>query len=419
MADNNETETKTETPPPPLVSRALELSPASLKPAPRGGATLTQAPNGDVFLIGGANRDALSFGDVYCLDLASKSWSYVRPAGGSLSPRSGHSAVAFGHQLVVFGGLDASRGAVLNDVQVFDTETKRWWTPRVDADADSRDRPTPRNAHAAIRLARDRMLVFGGSSPFVGAMDDLFVLHIPVEDDARDAPSPSPAAPTPWRWERIETTERPAARELHAACWLPGAPRRICFVGGRGRDGGLCDDVAVLDVERWTWTLQRPPIAPQCWQRCAHVAAIVDRQLVSCWQRCAHVAAIVDRQLVSVGGWDGAEISADAWVLSAALDSDIGTWEPRALEDASKRDRVERFGHCGCVVQLPAQDHEPEEQQQQQQHEETAEAPDKGTTTSTTSRRRQQQHALLVFGGMNADRDLQDLVVIAPAALAL
>ncbi|KAJ0393221.1 hypothetical protein P43SY_000931 [Pythium insidiosum] len=406
MADNNETETKTQPPPP--VSRALELSPASLKPAPRGGATLTQAPNGDVFLIGGANRDALSFGDVYCLDLASKSWSYVRPAGGSLSPRSGHSAVAFGHQLVVFGGLDASRGAVLNDVQVFDTETKRWWTPRVDADADSRDRPTPRNAHAAIRLARDRMLVFGGSSPFVGAMDDLFVLHIPVEDDAHDAPSPG--ASTPWRWERIETTERPAARELHAACWLPGAPRRICFVGGRGRDGALCDDVAVLDVARWTWTLQRPPNAPQCWQRCAHRPPNAPQ----CWQRCAHVAAIVDRQLVSVGGWDGAEISADAWVLSAALDSDVGTWEPRALEDATKRDRVERFGHCGCVVRLPAQDHEPEEQQQQ--HEETVEAPDKET------RRRgqqQQQHALLVFGGMNADRDLQDLVVIAPAALAL
>lgn len=47
----------------------LELKPGSMQPQQRGGATLTQMDDGDVYLIGGANREATCFGDVHKFDL--------------------------------------------------------------------------------------------------------------------------------------------------------------------------------------------------------------------------------------------------------------------------------------------------------------------------------------------------------------
>ncbi|GLE01088.1 hypothetical protein PINS_up009901 [Pythium insidiosum] len=220
-------------------------------------------------------------------------------------------------------------------------------------------------------------------------MDDLFVLHIPIDDNA-------PERSALWRWQQIHCEGvRPSARELHVACWLPQAPPRVCFLGGRGRDrdGALCDDVAVLDVERWTWTLQSRPAS----------------SVLSWWQRCAHVAGVVDRQLVSVGGWDGAEISSECYALplsdaqQSEKTSEVATATARVVEDDEHEQRNQarlgRFGHCGCVVATAASaTKEPEAQQEEKE--------DDAAMHAT---------ALLVFGGMTADDDLQDLVVIAPA----
>lgn len=47
----------------------VELKPGSMRPQPRGGATLTQVENRDVYVIGGANREGICFGDVNKFDL--------------------------------------------------------------------------------------------------------------------------------------------------------------------------------------------------------------------------------------------------------------------------------------------------------------------------------------------------------------
>lgn len=52
---------------------------------------------------------------------ATSEWRLIVPSHGSLPPRSGHSAVAVGHALIVFGGFNARESLVYNDIHVFDT----------------------------------------------------------------------------------------------------------------------------------------------------------------------------------------------------------------------------------------------------------------------------------------------------------
>ncbi|KAE9280144.1 hypothetical protein PF008_g28206 [Phytophthora fragariae] len=174
---------------------SVAMDDSALKPAKRGGATLTQVgESGLIYLIGGANREGASFGDVHCFDFETRAWKFVIPSSGSLSPRSGHSAVAIGSKIYVFGGFDVAAGATFNDVNVFDTRTLSWYEGAVEG-----EEPRPRNAHAAIILPEDddsretrRMLVHGGSSLEVGASDELFLLHVPVHD-----------VDTALRWEKL------------------------------------------------------------------------------------------------------------------------------------------------------------------------------------------------------------------------
>nr|KAE8929191.1 hypothetical protein PF009_g20687 [Phytophthora fragariae] len=153
------------------AAESVAMDDSALKPAKRGGATLTQVGEGGlIYLIGGANREGASFGDVHCFDFETRAWKFVIPSSGSLSPRSGHSAVAIGSKIYVFGGFDVAAGATFNDVNVFDTRTLSWYEAAVEG-----EEPRPRNAHAAIILPEDddsretrRMLVHGGSSLEVG-----------------------------------------------------------------------------------------------------------------------------------------------------------------------------------------------------------------------------------------------------------
>ncbi|TMW58232.1 hypothetical protein Poli38472_011820 [Pythium oligandrum] len=326
----------------------------TMTPAPRGGATLSQLENGEIYLIGGANRETHSFGDAHRFDFETKTWSLVVPERGNLPARSGHSAIAIGDEIVVFGGLDPTECIVYDDVHIFSTRTRQWRQPDVEGWM-----PQPRNAHAAIRLpdqdGQHRILIYGGSSPSHGAFDDLYVLEMSIEDRA-----------APLRWDRIEDKqsegaqdEIPEARELHIATFL--TDKQVCFSGGRNRDGSICTDMALLDIESWRWQL-----VPICE-----------------WNRCSHAAGLVDGTLVSFGGWNGGAITDDTWEYADNEESWLSAQitSPSKDEKDPERDETqipERFGHCGCTIQ-----------------------PNKDSPTG-----------LLVFGGMNGEQDLNDLVWI-------
>lgn len=209
------------------------------------------------------------------------------------------------------------------------------------------------------------MVVFGGSSPDDGAMADVFVLTLPSDLAALRQTHDA------LTWERIECIdgEAPEARELHCATHVPQTAT-ICFSGGRNAAGDICTDVALLDTASWRWTL-----VPIC-----------------AWNRCAHVTAYVQDAVVSFGGFDGSALRGDCWVYADAIEA----WVEAELLDVSVSKTtadaqpaeavVGRFGHAGCAVALRS-------------------AKDAASKTNVTA-------ALLVFGGMTATQDLNDLVLL-------
>ncbi|KAG1695850.1 hypothetical protein DVH05_019188 [Phytophthora capsici] len=316
---------------------------SALKPAKRGGSTLTQVGS-SVYLIGGANREGTSYGDVHCFDLESREWAFVKPSSGKLPPRSGHSAVAIGDEIYVFGGLDAAESEIYNDVHIFNTRTLTWTFTTVEGEI-----PLPRNAHAAIALPEKdnfhRMLMYGGSSPESGAFNDLHLLLVPVDKTMK------------LRWEMIVASgETPEARELH--CPLLQSETVVCFAGGRNFDGKVCTDMAMLSFSSWTWQL-----VPICE-----------------WNRCSLVAGAVDGELISFGGWNGDRICGDCCRYSDDEESWLAVTTTE--KDPTVKDIPERFGHCGTTVTMP-----------------------QGEKT--------RKQALLIFGGMNSETDLDDLILIS------
>lgn len=220
------------------------------------------------------------------------------------------------------------------------------------------------------------MLIYGGSSPDDGAFNDAFVLQIPVAGN-------EPGVKEHLKWEKLEccTGEKPEGRELHCATLLPGLTSSsplICFSGGRNLDGNICTDMAVLNFKSWEWQL-----VPICE-----------------WNRCSHAAGLVNGALVSFGGFDGGAIRNDCWEYYDDAESWMRANTGGGNNDAGDTDGhektdcpetlpapsvLERFGHAGCAITINSRPADKEKTAKQ---------------------------ALLVFGGMNASSDLNDLVLI-------
>ncbi|CAK4081113.1 unnamed protein product [Aphanomyces euteiches] len=278
-------------------------------PAKRGGATLTPVTSEGktlLYLIGGANRAAEAFNDVHVFDYDKKRWTQASPQDNSaFEPRSGHTSIAIGACIYVFGGANLREGKVYNDLHILNTDTMEWTSPCADGDI-----PPPRSSHIAVALPQG-MLIFGGSSPLVGGMNDTFLL---TSKDGH------------FTWKSIASPEAAtlAKRELHSACVLNNL---VYICGGRLESGELCDELSILDTETWTWTIESMPA----------------------WRRCAHVSGVVHNQWLHFGGWDGgAEFCDDCWQLALDVRSSCCKAPMRQVELNGQGNG--RFAHCGCVV---------------------------------------------------------------------
>ena len=74
-----------------------------------------------MFVVGGAARTGDHFDDVHKFDLRAGKWVPVTVTGAKPPKMSGHSAVAFGDKLVVFGGMNMEAQEMYNDVWVLHT----------------------------------------------------------------------------------------------------------------------------------------------------------------------------------------------------------------------------------------------------------------------------------------------------------
>lgn len=309
------------------------IRPAILGAQPSGRGGCASATVGDMCLfIGGTDRSPRAFDEVWILKMApaspdgvsSSDWRWIRKSttvrgGGTLPARTGATATAVGRKVYVFGGQEPSRGTCFNDVVVLDCDSWEW--SRLEISGPS---PPPRNSHVACVVNGGRLLVvYGGSSPEVGPMSDVYLLDL--EEGAE-------------RWIRPKVTgQAPEPREMHAACVLPNTPgdgdwngdREIIVVGGRG-GASVLSDAVVLDAQRLEW-VRRGDVGVAV---CAHTAVP--------WRLGRSGAALL------FGGFGGAALRGNDTVT---VD---GTTLKTIVKGVSSEDAAfapePRFAHSSCLV---------------------------------------------------------------------
>eukprot|EP00904_Undaria_pinnatifida_P012669 jgi/Undpi1/8532/HiC_scaffold_25.g10999.m1 len=325
----------------PWACKTIPASSSAQAPCPRGGCSWTKVGS-KYILFGGADAHQQHFDDVHCFDAATGKWEETSVSGTPPSSRSGHSAVALGASLVVYGGMNVQDGVTFNDIYELRTGSMEW------VSLPCADTP-PRNSHAAV-LDGDTMVLIGGASPD-GQTDEVFTIDLSDRSNlscVRVDCQPSVSGACVAQSDGVGGA--PAARDMHSACvcnseLTGGAGAIILVMGGRSSTGVL-QDFFSLNTDTWTWSrLKDAPVA-----RCAHSA---------CLMQDAGIMAIF-------GGWDGGTLVADDLHL---YDVRCGKWTtPNILPRP-----MGRFAHAACT----------------------------GGGDN-----------VVVFGGVNPEEDLTDVVVI-------
>lgn len=183
--------------------------------------------------------------DLAHYDPLQNAWVETLAEGSVPSRRYGHSAVAYGDHMYIYGGYD-DYGFPCNDVHAFSFERLRWRALKSLG-------PSPDRFHHSAVLWQGSMYVFGG----YGGFADLFEYRLGS-----------------CTWTALQThAPRPEPRWGHRAVEHRGA---MYVVGG-------CDsvlsysDVWRLDLERRTWT--RLPPAEGHAQRFFHASCVYRERL--------------------------------------------------------------------------------------------------------------------------------------------
>lgn len=102
-------------------SWSWSIVPSALGAPPKRSSHTATIVNDHMVVVGGRGDQSTVLGDVAVFDVSTGHWILGVRVEGQLPPRYGHSAVAVGHNVVVFGGV-SEQGALLNDVWVLDCE---------------------------------------------------------------------------------------------------------------------------------------------------------------------------------------------------------------------------------------------------------------------------------------------------------
>ncbi|CAI0453754.1 unnamed protein product [Linum tenue] len=132
-----------------------------------------------IFIFGGCGQSSetnneVYYDDLYILNTETLVWKELSTAGQKLPPRAGHSTIAFGKNLFVFGGFADSQN-LYDDTYMLDLESGMW--TKVMAIGDG---PCARFSAAGDSLdpMKGGMLVLiGGCNKHLEALDDMFYLH--------------------------------------------------------------------------------------------------------------------------------------------------------------------------------------------------------------------------------------------------
>jgi hypothetical protein len=125
-------------------------------------------------LVFGGNDAAHSFEQLHLLELASMTWSLPAVHGTPPTPRTGHAALCLdGRRLLIHGGWDPRPGSdepeIWDDLVVLDTQTWSWSRPPVHGTP-----PSPRTGHSLVACG-GALYLFGGLGE-EDVLGDAFVL---------------------------------------------------------------------------------------------------------------------------------------------------------------------------------------------------------------------------------------------------
>jgi len=128
-----------------------------------------------LWIFGGSHSSpVVKTNDLWKFDLVTQNWEKVVGFGVPPSPRSDHSAVVVGKSIFIFGGSD-DKVSPLNDVHRFDTETLTWSTLDVKGNP-----PSVRSGHTTIAVGNN-IFLFGGArwdsrtSQWLSKSNELFI----------------------------------------------------------------------------------------------------------------------------------------------------------------------------------------------------------------------------------------------------
>ncbi|KAG6746932.1 hypothetical protein POTOM_049308 [Populus tomentosa] len=127
-----------------------------------------------IIVIGGEDGHDYYLSDVHILDTETLVWKELNTLGQKLPPRAGHSTVAFGKNLFVFGGFTDAQN-LYDDFYMLDVETGVWTKVMTTGDG-----PSARFSVAGDCLdpLKGGVLVFiGGCNKSLEALEDMYYLH--------------------------------------------------------------------------------------------------------------------------------------------------------------------------------------------------------------------------------------------------
>ncbi|XP_057952486.1 uncharacterized protein LOC131146738 isoform X2 [Malania oleifera] len=127
-----------------------------------------------IIVIGGEDAHDYYLSDVHILDADTLVWRELNTSGQLLPPRAGHSTIAFGKNLFVFGGFTDAQN-LYDDLHMLDVDTGLWTKLMAIGDG-----PSARFSVAGDNLdpMKGGVLVFiGGCNKHLEALDDMYYLY--------------------------------------------------------------------------------------------------------------------------------------------------------------------------------------------------------------------------------------------------
>lgn len=193
-----------------------------------------------IYLFGGRN-DNHSCNRLYCFDTKTLKWSSPNVFGTIPSARDGHSACVIQDAMYIFGGYSEASFSYTPTVFRLDLNNYEWTLLKCEGSP-----PIYRDFHTATAID-NKMFVFGGrsdnSNDFTQTeiySDRLVYLDL-----------------TSLRWEQPEIRDpKPIGRRSHSALNLDGD--LLIFGGYNSAKETHMNDLWLLDSQQWTWRQLRP-----------------------------------------------------------------------------------------------------------------------------------------------------------------